>query len=340
MTALLSIITFCLIVLIIFAGIGVFNLRCICNYCDFIHSEQYHHQGILNSINTILSQIQINQAQDNNQIIDHLKAVFDSIKVATISLEDIKANTAYEPDDFTIDDDLPFPEDEPKDEPTTEKDEREHFILTEDTTADEIIEAYKKEVIAIHCADEDEWKESVDFVSSLGVTTNDKQAPNACKEIGYGDVVGCKKFVNCHAIQSIGFPLCIVMEIEGLKAKNNFVQGNIDDMEEHYDILEWSDIRELFIISPTETTEQTDEEYEPAEVAKFVEETVEPHLPVNPEAVVEQPATEIPEEISTVEDAERYLDEQRAAETAEKASEDIPAAPVESDTEDKGEADA
>ena len=335
MTALLSIIVFALIVLIILAGIGVFNLRCICNYCDFIHSEQYHHQGILNSIQSVVSNVLINQ----DTALNHSEAIADDV-------ENIKLYFA--PPECP--DDLPFPEDEGKDEPTPEMDEREHFILTENTTSDAIIAAYKNEIIAIHCTDEDEWKESVDFVSSLGVTTNDKTAPNKHKYIKFGSADDKGRMINTHAIQSIHLfdmpEMFFFMMARGVKTKNNFIQGNDCAMDDFYDIIEWADIRELFIDlikkQPDDApAEQTDEEFEPAEVAKFVEETVEPHLPVNPEAVVEQPATEIPEEISTVEDAERYLDEQRAAETSEKASEDIPAAPVESDdTEDKGEADA
>lgn len=319
MTTLLSIIVFCLIVLIILAGIGVFNLRCICNFCDFIIIEIRRNQGTLNSINATLSQIQINQAQDNNQIIEHIKAVFDGLKVATIRLEDIRDNTAYEPDDFTTDDDLPFPEDEKCDEPTPDC-EREHFVLTGDTDADAIIEAYKNEIIAIYCANEDEWKESVDFISSLGITTNDNLAPNACDEIGYGDVVSCIKFVNCHAIQSIGFSLCLAFEIAGLKGKNNFVQGNVDNMKEHYDILEWSDIRDFI---------QTDEEFEPAEVAKFVEENGIGAAPDSAPVVVGS------------DEFKNLLD--TAAETCEMSAND--AAPVNPDTvetvsEDEGEANA
>lgn len=90
MTALLSIIVFTLIVLIILAGIGVFNLRCICNYCDFIHCDQYRSQGTLGSINATVSQILINQAgieEDVIKIRDGVDDICTCQKEAAIKLE-------------------------------------------------------------------------------------------------------------------------------------------------------------------------------------------------------------------------------------------------------------
>lgn len=335
MTALLSIITFCLIVLIILAGIGVFNLRCICNYCDFIHSKQYYLEDILNSVKAKLSQIQINQAGievDVVKIRDGVDDICTCQKEAAIKLESAEKRLSDLEDEV---DELPFPIEDIIDE--IKNAEKPAFIYDENTTVDEIREAYAKEQVAIECANKEEWLESIATVSEWSeVTTRDKKRPIDVDEI----VSRYDDGNDFHCLQSVPLLLCAITNEE---PGAFFVCGTLADSScaEFHTVIPWGDIRELFISTPTEATEQTDEEFESAEVAKFVEETVEPHLPVNPEAVVEQPATEIPEEISTVEDAERYLDEQRAAETAEKASEDIPAAPVESDdTEDKGEADA
>lgn len=335
MTALLSIIVFALIVLIILAGIGVFNLRCICNYCDFIHCDQYRSQGTLGSINATVSQILINQAgieEDVIKIRDGVDDICTCQKEAAIKLESAEERLSDLEDEV---DELPFPIEDIIDE--IKKAEKPAFIYDENTTADEIREAYAKEQVAIECANKEEWVESIATVSEWSeVTTRDKKRPIDVDEI----VSRYDDGEDFHCLQSAPLLLCAITNEE---PGAFFVCGTLADSNcaEFHTVIPWGDIRELFISTPTEATEQTDEEFEPAEVAKFVEETVEPHLPVNLEAVVEQPATEIPEEISTVEDAERYLDEQRAAETTEKASEDIPAAPVESDdTEDKGEADA
>lgn len=330
MTALLSIIVFALIVLIILAGIGVFNLRCICNYCD-----PYRSNGNLSSINAIVSQILINQAGIEEVVIkirDGVDDICTCQKEAAIKLELAEERLSDLKDEA---DELPFPIEDIIDE--IKNAEKPDFIYDENTTVDEIREAYAKEQVAIECANKEEWLESIATVSEWSeVTTRDKKRPIDVDEI----VSRYDDGDDFHCLQSVPLLLCAITNKE---PGAFFVCGTLADSNcaEFHTVIPWGDIRELFISTPTEATEQTDEEFESAEVAKFVEETVEPHPPVNPEAVVEQPATEIPEEISTVEDAERYLDEQRAAETAEKASEDIPAAPVESDdTEDKGEADA
>nr|DAK91622.1 MAG TPA: hypothetical protein [Caudoviricetes sp.] len=330
MTALLSIIVFALIVLIILAGIGVFNLRCICNYCD-----PYRSNGNLSSINAIVSQILINRAGIEEVVIkirDGVDDICTCQKEAAIKLELAEERLSDLEDEV---DELPFPIEDIIDE--IKNAEKPAFIYDENTTADEIREAYAKEQVAIECANKEEWLESIATVSEWSeVTTRDKKRPIDVDKI----VSRYDDGDDFHCLQSVPLLLCAITNEE---PGAFFVCGTLADSNctEFHTVIPWGDIRELFISTPTEATEQTDEEFESAEVAKFVEETVEPHLPVNPEAVVEQPATEIPEEISTVEDAERYLDEQRAAETAEKASEDIPAAPVESDdTEDKGEADA
>lgn len=297
MTALLSIIVFALIVLIILAGIGVFNLRCICNYCD-----PYRSNGNLSSINAIVSQILINQAGIEEVVIkirDGVDDICTCQKEAAIKLELAKERLSDLKDEA---DELPFPIEDIIDE--IKNAEKPDFIYDENTTADEIREAYAKEQVAIECANKEEWVESIATVSEWSeVTTRDKKRPIDVDEIvnRYGDGD------DFHCLQSAPLLLCA---ITNEKPGAFFVCGTSADSNcaECRTVIPWGDIRELFISSPTETTEQT--------------------------------ATEIPEEISTVEDAERYLDEQKAAETSEKASEDIPAAPVESNTEDKGEADA
>lgn len=302
MTALLSIIVFTLIVLIILAGIGVFNLRCICNYCDFIHCDQYRSQGTLGSINATVSQILINQAgieEDVIKIRDGVDDICTCQKEAAIKLESAEERLSNLEDEV---DELPFPIEDIIDE--IKNAEKSAFIYDENTTADEIREAYAKEQVAIECANKEEWVESIATVSEWSeVTTRDKKRPIDVDEIvnRYGDGD------DFHCLQSAPLLLCA---ITNEKPGAFFVCGTSADSNcaECRTVIPWGDIRELFISSPTETTEQT--------------------------------ATEIPEEISTVEDAERYLDEQKAAETSEKASEDIPAAPVESNTENKGEADA
>ena len=318
MTALLSIIVFALIVLIILAGIGVFNLRCICNYCDFIHSEQYHHQGILNSINTILSQIQINQAQDNNQIIDHLKAVCDSIKVATIRLEDIRANTAYEPDDFTIDDDLPFLEDEP----TPEKNDGfgrgkyEPFEMSDNTTLDVIVDAFKNRRIAIRCASEDEFNTMLDVFDSYKLQTLTQESPLVLK--GAYTATGNNAFG--YLEKPVNDIMAIIMDIMAGGTKG-VSMGKADEYSEGgWCVIDFSEFANLI------PTKQTNEESEPNDETVKIE---------NPGALLRA----IRDEKLAKGD---YIDcSESAAETPEKASEDIPAAPVESDdTEDKGETDA
>lgn len=306
MTTLLSLILIALIVLIILAGIGVFNIKNICNFCDFVQGIQYHSHGTLNSIYTTLNQLITNQGTLLNSI-----------------------------EKFT-DDDLPFPEDECKDEPTPEKDEREHFILTEDTTSDAIIEAYKNEIIAIHCANEDEWKESVEAVSFFGVTTNERKAPNKDDSIKFDFDIGDGKKTNCHAIQSILIDkdpnFFIYMIMSGVKTINNFVQGNADDMGKCYDIIEWSDIRKLVIDSIAKQADDAPTVAdELAEKAENVAETIEPVID-GAGAMLRAIRDEKSNECVCVD----------CSETPENASEDIPASPVEFDdtTEDKGEADA
>lgn len=314
MTALLSIIVFALIVLIILAGIGVFNIRCICNYCDFIHSEQYHHQGILNSINATVSQILINQVGIKEVVIkirDGVDDICTCQKEAAIKLESAEERLSDLEDEV---DELPFPIEKIADDlikKAKESQKKTDFIYDENTTADEIREAYAKEQVAIECANKEEWVESITTVSEWSeVTTRDKKRP-----IDFDEIVSrYDDGVDFHCLQSAPLLFCAITNKE---PGAFFVCGTLADSDcaEYHTVIPWGDIRELFISAPTETAEQTDEEFEPAEVAKFVEETVEPNLPVNTDAVVD--------------------------ETPEKASEDIPAAPVESDdTEDKGEADA
>lgn len=318
MTALLSIITFCLIVLIILAGIGVFNLRCICNYCDFIHREQYHHQGILNSISATLSQIQINQAQDNNQIREHLKAIYDSIKVATCRLEDIKDNTSFEPDDFTIDDDLPFPEDEPN----PEKDDGfgrgkyEPFEMSDNTTLDDIVDAFKNRRIAIRCASEYEFNTMLDVFDSYKLQTLTQESPLVLK--GAYTATGNEALGYCEK-PVIGV-MAIILDIMAGGTKG-VSMGKADEYSKGgWCIIDFSEFAHLVPLAPIDDSpsEQTDE---PA-----VENTGAILRDIRDEKLANGD----------------YVDcSETTAETSEKAAEEIPAPPVESDTtEDKGEADA
>lgn len=92
MTALLSIIVFALIVLIILAGIGIFNLRCICNYSDFIHSKQCYLEGILNSVKSVASICLANDLLDRGFTVRYKvqpEIVYEDIEYRNAMLKDI-----------------------------------------------------------------------------------------------------------------------------------------------------------------------------------------------------------------------------------------------------------
>lgn len=143
--------------------------------------------------------------------------------------------------------------------------EQPHFEITDDTSAEDVMAAYKDERIAIYCADENEWKESVNVVSFYGITDNERKAPNTEKCIidGYGRLIN-KKENNTHCVQTItlfdSFEHFISMTLQGYKTADNFVQGNLQSMADNgYIIVNWSDIRNLFNLTTTTETDEASE---------------------------------------------------------------------------------
>lgn len=245
MTTLLTLILIALIVLIILVSIGVFKIRDIRNYCDYIPIERYHSQGTLNSINSTLSEILISQG---TTIREHLKALYDAIMLVNNRLEEIRDNTTCESDDVTIDFDLPFPEDECENKSDSE---REHFILTNDTTSEDIKKAYIDGKIAIHCTSKKEWKESIAIVSEVfQAKTRHNDTPD-CNE---KTMKGFAKGNDFHCMQET--PLYAILFLEEKRGKF-FVQGILDDCDvtDDYDVIDWANIRGLFIDSIEKSTD-------------------------------------------------------------------------------------